>query len=147
MTISSILFGVGLVLLAAFYISRPLRQDLSRSADGQQMSQRQNLLEQKAEIYAAIKEIDSDVQVGKLEPADHQTLRQRYLREGVALLKELDALPADDPVESAIEADLQRLRQGESPAVLVADYCPACGAPAGPGDKFCAKCGAQLEAG
>jgi hypothetical protein len=144
MTISSILLGVGLALLSAFLIARPFYRHLSQPAAGRGEGERQSLLGQKAAIYAAIREIDTDVQVGKLELADHRTLRQQYVAEGVMVLRALDALPAGDEIDVTIEADVARWSQGES---LASDgaFCPACGGSTDPDDKFCAKCGAQLR--
>jgi len=145
MNISAILFGAGLALLAGVFIARPFLERSAQLAAGRQSSPRQELLAQKAANFAAIREIDADVQVGKLEPADHRTLRQRYVAEGVAVLKALDSLPAGDAVEAAIEADVARLLAGERPVPAGGAFCPSCGAPADPRDKFCARCGARIE--
>jgi len=142
MTVSSILFGTGLALLTVFFITRPFHQRSAPSAAGRR-GQRGKLLAQKAAIYAAIREIDADAQLGKLEPADHRALRHRYLAEGVTALKALAALPAGDKIDAAIESALARLRKGKT--ARGGRFCPACGAPAGPGAQFCAQCGAQLE--
>jgi hypothetical protein len=145
MTISSILFGIGLALLAGVYVARPFRERSSRPAAAQSPGERQRLRAQKAAIYAAIREIDADVQVGKLEPDDHRVLRRRYLAEGVAVLKALDAQPAGDQIDAAIEADVARLAGGEPLESPSGAFCPACGAPADAGDRFCGKCGASLR--
>jgi len=144
MTTSAILLGAATALLVIFYITRPFRERWVQSAEAGKQSQRQQLLEQKAAIYAAIKEIDADVAVGKLEAADHQTLRRRYLAEGVTVLKSLEALPADDPVDAAMENDIARWSEGERPTGA-AQTCPACGVAVDPSDKFCAKCGQALR--
>jgi len=145
MTTSAILFGAGLALLTVFFISRPFREGSTWSVAGRGGGERQQLLAQKAAIYAAIREIDADVAVGKLEQADHRLLRQRYLTEGVVILKALDALPAGDPVDAAIEEDLRLLKEGRAPEAAAGLYCPACGTRAGSIDKFCASCGARLK--
>jgi hypothetical protein len=145
MTISSILFGIGLALLAGVYVARPFRERSARPAAAQHGGKRQELLAQKAAIYAAIREIDADAQVGKLEPADHRTLRQRYVAEGVAVLKALDELPGGDEIDTAIEADVARFAGDEPLASSPGAFCRACGTPAEPGDRFCAKCGARLR--
>jgi hypothetical protein len=145
MTISSILFGIGLALLAGVYVIRPFGERSSRPAAAQRGGKRQELLARKVAIYAAIREVDSDVQVGKLEPADHRVLRGRYVAEGVAVLKALDEQPAGDEIDAAIEADVARLAGDEPLESPPGAFCRACGAPAEPGDRFCAKCGARLR--
>lgn len=148
MTISSLLFGAGLAALSAFFIWLPFRQGTDRPGRGGERTERQKLLGQRAAIYAAIREIDADVQVGKLEAVDHQLLRRRYLAEGVAVLKALAALQDADPVEVAIEKDVERWKEGsELPAGSAAKgvFCTRCGAPAGRGDQFCGRCGASIR--
>lgn len=145
MTISSILFGVGLALLAAAFVIRPLRDGSYRAAVTQSAGERQQLLAQKAAVYAAIHEIDTDVQVGKLEPADHRVLRQRYIAEGVAILKALDALPVGDEVDQEIEADVARVASHQPLEARGGAFCSACGAAAERDDRFCSRCGVTLR--
>lgn len=144
MTTSSIIFGLGLALLTAFLIARPFFQGSVQASSSRGGGERRRLLEHKATIYAAIREIDTDVQVGKLEVADHRILRQRYLAEGVAVLKALDELSSGDEIDAAIEADVDRLSSGD---ILASDrlFCADCGVQADPDDRFCAKCGARLR--
>jgi hypothetical protein len=149
MTTSSLLFGAAMVILLALFISRPLRERVIGARAGRSASRRQQLMAQKAAIYAAIREIDSDVQVGKLEPADHRALRKRYVSEAVAVLKALDQESAEDSTDLAIEADISRLKDGQPLPPVAPDverqYCGSCGAPADARDRFCARCGARLK--
>ncbi|MBN1314404.1 MAG: zinc ribbon domain-containing protein [Anaerolineales bacterium] len=141
MTTSAILFSIGLVLLAVYFIARPFREAPGPSGRKIAGSERLELLIHKAAIYAAIQEIDADVAVGKLEVADHRVLRQRYVSEGVSILKTLDELPAGDSIDAAIERDISRYRTGES---LSGEFCPTCGTPVESKDRFCAACGERL---
>jgi hypothetical protein len=149
MTTSSILFGASIVIMLAFFIGRPLRERVSGRRAGRSASKRQQLMAQKAAIYAAIREIDNDVQVGKLEPADYRALRKRYVSEAVGVLKALGQESADDPIAAAIEADISRLKEGLPLAQAAADaghrYCGSCGAATGAHDRFCAYCGERLK--
>lgn len=143
MTSSSIVFGIGLAMLLLAYVAVPFRRQGIRSPEGRH-SGRLSSVEQKAAIYAAIREIDTDVQLGKLEAADHQYLRQRYLEEAAAVLRQLDSM-SDDGVARSIEADVARIRQGE--AIRERDgwsTCKTCGAAVDRADRFCASCGAGL---
>lgn len=148
MTTSSLLFGAAMTIILALYVSRPLRERVVGRHGGHRASTRQQLISHKAAIYAAIREIDTDVQVGKLEPADHQALRARYVSEAVAVLKALDEESGRDTIDSAIEDDISRLKEGRGAMTAVATsgdrFCSACGTATDPGDRFCARCGADL---
>ena len=143
MTFSSILFGVGLGLLVLFFVSLPFRERLYHSS-GVTSSQRFDLMLRKAAVIAAIREIDADAQVGKLEPTDHRVLRQRYLNEGAQILKELDALPPGDEIDGRIQADIANYPERMNIVADGASFCGACGGQVDPNDRFCAHCGAQL---
>jgi hypothetical protein len=156
MTIGSYLFGIGLALITGVYIARPFIKRSTTPRSTPQAGRRRQLLVQKAALYAAIREIDTDVQLGKLELADHRVLRQRYVTEGVAVLRALDGLPAPDEIDAAIEADVTSLRDGRRPASpgpspagaeTAERRCPACDGLANADDLFCARCGARLEGG
>ncbi len=154
MTITSYLFGIGLALITTVYIARPFIKRSTAPRSSPQAGRHQQLLAQKAALYAAIREIDTDVQLGKLELADHRVLRQRYVTEGVAVLRALDGLPAPDDIDAAIEAEVTTLRDGgrpvsHRPPPVAADtserHCPGCRALARDGDLFCAGCGTRIE--
>lgn len=156
MTISSYLFGIGLALTTAVYIARPFIQRSTILPSSPQAGRRRQLLAHKAALYAAIREIDTDVQLGKLELDDHRVLRHRYVTEGVAVLRALDGLPAPDEIDAAIEADVTSLRDGRRPvahrppssgAETGERRCPACDGPANTDDLYCATCGNRLEGG
>lgn len=149
MTTSSLLFGAALVIVLALYVGRPLREQVVGGRARRSTSRRQQLMAQKAALYAAIREIDTDVQVGKLEPADHRALRQRYVAEAAAVLRALAEEPVEDPIDAAIEAEVGQLKEGRPPAAAVVPaggrFCGACGAAADAHDRFCARCGAGLK--
>ena len=83
---------------------------------------------------------------------------ERYVAEGVAVLKQLDALSGQDgraAVEAEIEARVLALRQKPDFSVSEAtkpdfhepatQFCTQCGHPADPKDRFCARCGTPLK--
>lgn len=93
-----------------------------------------DLEERKENIYAAIKEIEFDYQMGKLSEEDFNELRQQYKNDAVELLKEIDKTqPQVEKAEGKKSAKLQTAR-----------FCWNCGAPLKPEDKFCADCGTNL---
>jgi hypothetical protein len=154
MDIGAILVGIALVIGGIAYVARPL---FERSASGVRIrdaggARRARLSHQRDAIYALIRELDTDHQTGKIAEQDYRSLRERYVTEGVSVLKQLDALPAADgraALESEIEAQVLTLRRRQ-PAPqksrhATAEHCTQCGHPADPEDRFCARCGAPLK--
>ena len=153
MTTSSLVFGAALLILLAIWVGWPLREPVTGGGPRRRLSRRQQLLDRKAALYAAIHEIDHDVQVGTLEPADHRALRARYVAEAAGVLRDLEEEASEDPdedlIDLAIEMGVSRLKEGarSEPAVRAEGgrYCGACGAAAEPDDRFCSRCGAGLK--
>ena len=98
--------GIFLLAISVFAIAKPLFQRSvlsSQSPDGLShegagWARRPTPTEEVAElvarrdtIYATLKELDMDYEMGKLTLADYQALRDRYRAQAVAILQELDA--------------------------------------------------------
>jgi len=111
------------------------------------------LITRRDAIYALIRELDADHQTGKINDEDYQALRQRYVTEGVAVLKQMDAMPSQDgrgALEAEIEAAVLALRRAHAaPAPTgpqsATQFCTQCGHAVDPEDRFCARCGASLK--
>jgi hypothetical protein len=166
MNIGAILVGLALLVLVAAYVARPLfeRQaggDNGRTASGRPRAQ---LATRRDAIYALIRELDADHQTGKVNEEDYRAQRERYVTEGVALLKRLDALSGEGSfdgsteltevklktsgravLETEIEAAVLALRQARAPTNQLTNFCTQCGHPADPEDSFCSQCGASLK--
>lgn len=99
---------------------------------------------QRDAAYAAIKDLESDHDMGKLSDADYKSMRAKYEAKAVSILQELDGLTKVDTRHTAlphdsesIEQEVQRLRRGLR--------CPKCGTAHASGDAFCARCGTPLR--
>lgn len=81
----------------------------------------------------ALRWLEFEYHTGKLTEEDYVRLREGYAREAVAAR---DALRREEAADG-----------GERAATPGADSarCPACGAPAAPGARFCGDCGAGLR--
>ncbi len=155
MDIGAILVGIGLLIGVAAFVARPLFER-SSSASQERIDTaptRNELAAQRDAIYALIRELDADHLTGKVNDEDYQMMRQRYVTEGVSILKELDSLPQKDSqadLEAEIEARVMALRktgirhtQDDQPSSV--HFCTQCGQPVDPENRFCAQCGAQLK--
>jgi hypothetical protein len=162
MDLTSTFIGLAVFVAVLAFVLRPLvvgpssqgaqRQSGRRSALARQMDQRAALLERRNVTYAAIRDLDFELATGKISEADHTQQRAELMKEGVALLKQLDRLEAaqsQDPLEAAISA----MRRGEEsqvpqlqaePAANGHHTCPSCQSQVSHGDRFCGVCGTTL---
>jgi hypothetical protein len=92
-------------------------------------------------IYEAIRDLDYDVETGKVEAADHTRLRDELRgRAAVLLQAEQAAQTASEPVHKPGASG--RAASGASGG----SSCTQCGAAADAAHRFCAQCGAALAA-
>ena len=170
MTIGSIFLGLALLVLVGLFISRPLIRPDARSKP--RLTRHQALTAQKEAVLAQIRSLDFDYDTGKLTDADYHKTREEFMVTAEDIFRQLDELeegseepqPLDDApiagptsdLESEIEAAVARHR-AQPPAAAPATnltqpavsngkskFCPECGQPIDPDDKFCANCGHKL---
>lgn len=133
-----------LLLAVVFYIALPLvasRGRLLRQASGARVRQ---LTEQKEQLYATIKELEFDRQLGKLLETDYLRLREDVEQQAIEVLHVLDQLnggPSHLELLENLEKEILQRRVGSAPPV-----CPTCAIPVHPNDLFCSRCGARLVA-
>jgi hypothetical protein len=92
---SFLLYLVGLLLisLVAAFVSLPLFRPSEESEFmAEPESQAARWEKQKAEAYAALKEAEFDLQMGKLTDTDYQLLREKYEARALEALAQLDRL-------------------------------------------------------
>ncbi len=101
-----------------------------------------DLLAQRDNLLAAIKDIEFDYEMGKISKEDFEQIREQYRRQAIDLFKRIDAARGQSIPRQKLETELQLLRQqrggGSRP-------CPACGAPAPATHRFCSHCGEKLS--
>ncbi len=100
----AILIALGIAMAVVAYVATPFflgpgkaRRD--GADDGQVPAELLDLLAEKETVYAAIQELDFDLQSGKLSAEDHQALRQRQEERAAVLLQQIDTIrpPAQSP--------------------------------------------------
>ena len=86
------LIGALLVFLAASPVVAPFFRVAVDAPPVPEGSELQELLVEKQNLYAAIKELEFDHQAGKLALEDYQQTRRSYELRAVALLEQIDRL-------------------------------------------------------
>jgi len=129
-----------LLLTAAvsYFVAAPILQSRRLQFKPDSNHSANDLIERKEAIYAAIKDIEFDYQMGKLSEEDFQALRQQYKDEAVGLLKKIDQ--GQHKPEKKAKAASQKKAEEASPK-----FCWSCGEAVNRGDKFCVNCGNALE--
>jgi hypothetical protein len=155
MSIGAILVGIGFFVLVVAYVARPLFERNSQEGQGHSVhgNSRTELLARRDAVYALIRELDADFETGKINNEDYQAQRERYVAEGVSILRQIDATQGKKDravLDAEIEARVLALREGLAFAPTFGDqpaprFCTHCGQPADPEDRFCAQCGAALK--
>jgi len=121
------------VMLTAVLVSYPLWQKAQRKVSFALNHQSEEWQARKAEIYAAIRDIELDYRMGKLSAEDYNALRDQYKNEAIQVMKQLDQFaPAGKP---------QKPQSSRSAAKR---FCHQCGQSAVSADQFCSACGARL---
>jgi zinc-ribbon domain len=67
-----------------------------------------DLLAQRDGVYATLRDLDLDYQLGKLDMPDYQARRERYLARAAVLLQQLDALRGADAAHRDLSDEIER---------------------------------------
>ncbi|MBI4757411.1 MAG: zinc ribbon domain-containing protein [Chloroflexi bacterium] len=121
----------GVAIAAAGYPLFKARTEEALTVAGE--TAMESLRAQRDAVYASIKELDFDHEMGNLSGKDHTDLRERYTRKAVAILKALDEQPKLAPVvessealgdEDEIEREVAAVRQARRAGVGVDTGAP-----------------------
>ncbi len=143
---------VAVITAIAYPLFTGIRDDSAEAPDTLD-----TLVAQRDSVYAALRDLDFDFQLGKLSAQDHAAMRDKYKARAATVLQQLDAAHADQAqaeietqvaqrrktVPADVEAEIARLRAAKVQAAGA--RCAKCGTPRKPGDQFCAKCGSKLS--
>jgi len=149
------IFIFGMLLGAFYWIIHPLLQEDSRQRHYAPKPEDvlETLRAKKDSDYAAIRELEFDLSMGKLTEEDFKMLKLQYLQEAAGYMKEIDEMesqretvsqPAVAIIEDETGKDVDPSSLPESPAVKYI-YCTSCGRRAAVEDRFCVDCGSNLH--
>lgn len=148
------IIAVTLLLLIAVlaFVGYPLLQpavEAGPTAETPGAGQMQQLLSERENALAALKDLEFEHSIGNLSTADYEALRGAQRHKAVALLRELDgvsgeesALSLDERLEAAIARARQVLQETlAGQTASKAGACPACGAAYAAAARRCPGCG------
>ncbi len=135
-TILAGILGVGTILFAAWPLLRPPDR-LPRPEERPDADRIRELLERRELALSALRDLEEDFRLGRVDEKDYEALRARYRRRAVAALKAVDqALGGDaEALEKLIEREVALARR----------RCPDCGRPLAEEFRFCPHCGQALN--
>jgi len=130
---------VTLVLGTLAFIGWPLLHPAA-SPRSQGKKELEALESEKEVVYAALKDLELDYRMGKIDAKDYGELKDRYRLKALTLLEEIDRTTQKRGLVDEQVTDATNNHCGE------ARFCARCGTPRGDGDHFCRICGAALAA-
>lgn len=149
--------GLAFAFAAIFATAAFLVAPLSRRARGEASvpdDAATRLREEREAVYVAIRDLDHDLETGKLEPDHHAAMRESLRARAIELLahtRDGAARDGADRVDPARAPDAPPASAAHPPrsapgpaADAPARFCPSCGAAREPRWQFCASCGAPL---
>ncbi|TET85212.1 MAG: hypothetical protein E3J37_02395 [Anaerolineales bacterium] len=150
MDLGSFLIILALAVLTVAFVGKPLVERYSVSIS--QKERRLSTLQAERErVLGVIQELDMDHAMGKFLQEDYNAQRELLVSHGAKVIKMIDeirrpgrAAPEEMDLETEIEAAVARLR-GVGGGIVIG-ICDSCGGPVGERDRFCVRCGAELQA-
>ena len=119
MDIGSLLLGLALLVVVVFIAGRPLLEQAGQRE--QPATPAEQLINSRERVLVQLRDLDFDDATGKINAEDYAAQRAKLVAEGVAILKQLDALgvtpeEAAATPDDAIEAAVAQRRAGRAPA-------------------------------
>lgn len=134
----TIFVAVVLTVLTFAIVAYPLYKQRSRSVGSTEDVKFQELHSKRDTTYSMLKELEFDFQSGILTEEDYRDLEARYKGKAISILRDIDDLGKDTPLEEEIEKKILELRRSKG------RFCPQCGARRQKDGRFCSQCGANL---
>jgi zinc ribbon protein len=102
-----VIVASGLLLAVFAVLAYPLYQ-ARRSLQFEAAGTLNDLLAQRDGVYATLRDLDLDYELGKLDAQDYTARREKYLAYAAVLLQTLDALRGDDGAQQGLSDEIER---------------------------------------
>jgi hypothetical protein len=105
------------------------------------------LLRKKEVILGNIQDLDFEYKCGKLSESDYKQVRGEMAGDVARVLDQIHQLETSLDLDALIRREIDARRGGKKKPDRRANRgCPSCGSANPPANKFCAECGAKLNA-
>lgn len=167
----TVFIAVLLAVLTFAFVTYPFFKRRSPSTDLSGDEKQRELYSKRGTTYSMLKELEFDFQSGILTEEDYRDLEARYKGKAISILRDIDGLEKATGVEDEVEKQILELRRGKSrlrPQVTrearkettveteveeevlklrqqKGRFCPQCGAKCLEADRFCSRCGSNLN--
>jgi len=143
-----------LLMTVVLLIARPFIAPVTYEEDAASLEQ---LRADRTRLRAQLRELDMDFETGKLAAEEYEKLRARRLQQierTTRAIRETERIeteriepgPAAEPVEPISDAVLEAKIAARKRALQQASACRGCGASIDHDDRFCRRCGTDLQA-
>ena len=132
-----------LITAVALFIAAPLSDHVlagRRSAISTESEWREH---EHALAIQALRELEFDQAMGKLDAGDYSALRERLENRALAAMSGQEKAPRQSPPDHAAQAAAWPQLIAPARTVIV-NFCPHCGTRISRAHNFCANCGAAL---
>ena len=147
MTLTSFIIILFIFVMAGLIVMRPFL-DKVEGRISRTVGVYDSLLAERERLLSAIEDLDLDLELKKISPAEHAQDRNALLAQAADVLKELDRISKpqagkksyakgkeDDELEKMIQDRRREIREQNS------STCSSCGKSIDANDQFCSHCG------
>jgi len=153
MEMFAIIICVSIAMVCLFVVARPLMKvhDFFATAD----TKKRQLTETKDQILSSLRELEFDLQLGKLNDEEYKSLRKDLENKAIVVIDQLDRLEQENEISDSdliqkLEVEIPHINQDTQIQTKdlprASNFCSQCGNKRMKEDKYCTQCGNAFHA-
>jgi hypothetical protein len=153
MEMFAIIICVSIAMVCVFVVARPLMKlhDFYVTDD----TKKRQLTETKDQILSSLRELEFDLQLGKLNDEAYESLRKDLENKAILVIDQLDRLEQENAITDShliqkLEVEISQINldtQNQTKDLpLASNFCSQCGNKRMKEDKYCTQCGNAFRA-
>jgi cytochrome c-type biogenesis protein CcmI len=137
------LAAILLIAAVALFIAAPLSDNVLGGRSAASNAELKRREHEHALAVQALRDLEFDHAMGKLDARDYQVLRERLEIRALAAMGEVEKTHCEPPQDHIAPIAAWSQSSAAAQAAIV-NFCPQCGTRIGAAHNFCANCGAAL---